>query len=109
MALITTQAQGRQDQQRTLGCNSMTVLVFLNIIFMLIAIFWVVGNGDQNWLNGQSIGKPFVAAPVGSRAPIRARSEREALDNAEGLVKRNGIDLNGPNWNRKVLDIRQPR
>lgn len=76
---------------------------------MLIAILWMVRNGDQNWLNGQSIGKPFVVAPVGSRAPIRDRSAREALDNAEGLVKRNGIDLNGPDWNRKALDIRQPR
>ncbi|KAF8805709.1 hypothetical protein BYT27DRAFT_7142257 [Phlegmacium glaucopus] len=54
-------AKGRQEEQRTSGCNSITLLVFLNIFMILFVVLWTVG------------------------------SAKEVLDNAEGFLKRNGI------------------
>ena len=104
--LITLfQAKGYRDQQRTYGCNFMTVLAFLNILFMmLIAILWMVGNGNHNWLSSHDdIGKPMIVTP------IRSRSAHEVLENADGFLKRNGIDWRDPNWRSSVVVRGTPR
>ena len=67
------------------------------------------GNHNQDWLNSQPP-KASARRSVVSRAPIK-RSELEKLQKAdsEGFLKRNGINLDDPDWKRHTLDVRQRR
>ena len=68
------------------------------------------GNHNQDWLNSQPP-KASAGRSVVSRAPIKSQSEHEKFQNAdrEGFLKRNGINLDDPNWKPHALDVRQHR
>lgn len=64
---------------------------------MFFFALWLGGNGGQNWLDSQygwSYKYPGVRHP-----------SEQVLKNAEGLLKRNGIDLADPEWSFDEMDM----
>jgi hypothetical protein len=80
-------AKAHREQSRGCGCNSMTLLIFLNIfliIFLATLIFFAVlvlsGNGSQNWFNGwgfetQAIHDPNPRGPLVEQVNLKQRSD----------------------------------
>lgn len=80
----------------------MTVLVLLNILLVFV-LLWIGRDGGQNWFDNQY----RLATPVTGYTSGRGPSVELVLKNAEGLLARNGIDLNDPEWKSHVTTPRR--
>jgi hypothetical protein len=88
-------AKRHQEQSRDCGCNSVTVLILLNILLMVFfALLGLSGSGGQNWFNW--FNKRSLETQRGPSAEQILNNAQPLLEQPlleQPLLEQNGIDI----------------